>query len=275
MGIYRNLVLVLLFIAFGVAEAKQSDTCEAALAPVSDEERLSEIKKIWAQIEDFWALKVGRKLPASVLVIYSGQTESACGKIVRTKGPLYCRLDGKTYVDLEQWDRIAKDFKAPGIGAFVYMLAHEYAHHLQKVWGVLDDLIRLNQEWKEEQPHWASQVSVSMELWADALAGYFIRHLSDTGRMDQEEVVQAINGAARMGDDWSWLTNNNYPMPKNHLLTHGTGTQRQDWFMRGFEGYHWFEKSPAQDDKFLTPLPESVRARLQIPFHRLLRRPPY
>lgn len=60
---------------------------------------------------------------------------SACGMGQAATGPFYCPGDEKLYIDLSFYRDLQSRFGAPGDFAQAYVIAHEVAHHVQKLTG--------------------------------------------------------------------------------------------------------------------------------------------
>lgn len=67
-----------------------------------------------------------------------------------------------------------------GDGAVVYALAHEYAHYIQKVYGIDQNITR-------------------QELWADCIVGSILSSFSDILHLNQKDIYEIISTAAAIG----------------------------------------------------------------------------
>ena len=100
------------------------------------EAQLSELAGVTlAQTEETWGKLFGGKYPPPTMVMFSGQTPSACGTGQAAMGPFYCPLDQKVYLDLSFFQELEQKFGAPGDFAQAYVIAHEVGHHVQNVTG--------------------------------------------------------------------------------------------------------------------------------------------
>src|SRR5688572_22000799 len=85
--------------------------------------------------EDIW----GQILPQQTrvryrqpkLVLYDGQTRSACGYGEAAMGPFYCPGDENLYLDFSFFRELKQEFRADGDFAQAYVIAHEVGHHVQ------------------------------------------------------------------------------------------------------------------------------------------------
>jgi hypothetical protein len=162
------------------------------------------------------------------LVLYDGQVRSTCGMGQSAMGPFYCPGDEKLYVDLSFFRDLQTRFGAPGDFAQAYVIAHEVAHHVQRLTG---SFRRLEEARGRVSPAEFNRLSVRMELQADCYAGVWAgrnRQLIEPG--DMEEGLQA---ASAIGDDT--LQRSAGQQVSLESFTHGSSAQRVEWLRRGLE----------------------------------------
>ena len=150
---------------------------------------------------------------------------TACGSASVGVGPFYCPGDQTIYIDTGFYDQLARMAGNRGDFARLYVVAHEYGHHIQTITGISGQIRSAQQA----NPRSANQLNVRMELQADCLAGVWAsrnRNLIEPG--DVEEGMQA---AAAIGDDT--LTRGR-ASPES--FTHGTSAQRSEALQRGLRG---------------------------------------
>jgi len=193
------------------------------------------IKTILADNEDVWGKLFpqhfqGRYVPAR-LVMFTGQVQSGCGVATASAGPFYCPLDKKVYIDLSFYDELKQKFGAPGEFAQAYVIAHEIGHHIQNQLGISNKVQAMRSRLSERE---YNKLSVRMELQADFLAGVWAHYEARySGILDEQDILDAVNAAAAIGDDKIQKQAQGYVVPD--AFTHGTSQQRQRWFLYGLK----------------------------------------
>ena len=178
--------------------------------------------------EDVW----GQVLPQQArvryqqpkLVLFSGQTPSACGYGEAAMGPFYCPGDQKLYLDFDFFNELRREFKAPGDFAQAYVIAHEVGHHVQNILGTMDRVQRAGQN---------NQLSVALELQADCYAGLWAHYAQQKGLVEAGDAEEAIRAAAAVGDDMIQKRTQGRVVPES--FTHGSAQQRMQWFAKGMQ----------------------------------------
>ncbi len=162
------------------------------------------------------------------LVLFRGATQGGCGVSSSEVGPHYCPRDSTIYLDETFFDELQARFKAQGGDvAEAYVLAHEVGHHAQNLLGIIDNVN--NNLTSRNQ----NDLSVKQELQADCFAGLWAYSIKDLGVFEPNEINEALNAAAAIGDDRIQATIEGRITPEN--WTHGSSEQRVQWFNRGFE----------------------------------------
>ena len=178
--------------------------------------------------EDIW----GEILPQQAriryrqpsLVLYDGQTPSACGYGEAAMGPFYCPGDQKLYLDFAFFRELQQEFKAPGDFARAYVIAHEVGHHIQNMLGTMERVQRSGQ---------SNRGSVALELQADCYAGVWAHYAQQKGLVETGDAEEAIRAAQSVGDDTIQRRTQGVVMPDS--FTHGSSQQRMQWFGRGMQ----------------------------------------
>ncbi len=189
---------------------------------------LADTEEVWTAI---FAQQLDRSYAAPTLVLFSGRTNSSCGAATAATGPFYCPADRRAYLDMAFFRTLQQDLGAKGDFAQAYVIAHEIAHHVQNELGILPEVNRLRAGASAAE---ANQLSVRLELQADCLSGVWARQAQARfGSVEAGDIEEAMNAAARIGDDALQKRAQGYVVPDS--FTHGTSAQRVRWFGRGFD----------------------------------------
>ena len=193
------------------------------------------VSVVLADTEDVWRKILpeqgGARYEDPVLVLFTGQVESACGSASASTGPFYCPGDRKLYLDFSFFDELRTRFKAPGDFAQAYVIAHEVGHHVQKLLGASDMVNKARARLNERD---FNQLSVRLELQADFYAGVWAHHAQQMRKILEEgDIEEALRAANAIGDDRLQKEARGRVMPDS--FTHGTSEQRIRWFTKGFK----------------------------------------
>lgn len=183
-------------------------------------------------LDDFWATQLdGYTEPE--MVLFDQSVSTGCGGATSAVGPFYCPPDQTVYIDTSFYDELRSRFGASaGPLAQLYVVAHEWGHHIQQLTGQMDRLDR-----SQTGP---TSDGVRLELQADCYAGAWVGAAStttdDQGRTRLEPVTEAqlrdaIDAAEAIGDDRIQQQTQGQVQPET--WTHGSGDQRVTWFQRG------------------------------------------
>ena len=163
------------------------------------------------------------------LIIFSGGVTSLCGKASSAMGPFYCPADKRVYIDPSFFADLAKRHDAPGDFAQAFVIAHEVGHHIQNLLGWND---AANKARRSGNKQVANRASVRLELQADFLAGVWAHHAHKKWNiLERGDLQEAMKAAIQIGDDTLQAQGTGRVIPEN--FTHGSGDQRQRWFMAG------------------------------------------
>ncbi len=160
------------------------------------------------------------------LVFYSGDVRSGCGSASSAVGPFYCPADYGIYIDTSFYDQLAQLSGEGGDFARLYVMAHEYGHHIQNLVGYAD---RIRSE-QQRNPSGANQLQVRMELQADCYAGVWAA--KNRGQVERGDLEEGMNAAAAIGDDAIMERAGRAASPES--FTHGTSDQRMEALRLGF-----------------------------------------
>jgi len=223
----------------GVAETLQNgqqSTQSRPLDPANDPDAnlKMEVSKVLHKTETTWSeifQQSGGQYSAPTLVLYRGQTQTACGAGQAAMGPFYCPGDQKVYLDLGFFQEMDTRFKAGGDFARAYVVAHEIGHHVQNLLGISKKTAALRARMSETD---YNKVSVRVELQADCLAGVWAEHANRAKPfLDPQDVDEALRAANAIGDDMLQKQARGVVVPDS--FTHGTSAQRMRWFKTGFD----------------------------------------
>jgi predicted metalloprotease len=208
--------------------AQLGGSCEGVTSQTAPDKFIS---CVVTNVQRFWARelpRVGRPYETAHLILFSQATPSGCGTASAATGPFYCPLDGKVYLDLGFFHELSRRFHARG-GDFAqaYVVAHEYGHHVQALLGI-ERKVRMAQR---SQPEERNALSVRLELQADCFAGVWGHAAYEKGTVAREEIAQALDAAAAVGDDRIQQEVRGRVRPET--FTHGSAAERQRWFETG------------------------------------------
>ena len=192
------------------------------------------VKTVLADTEDVWRdvfTKGGATYSDPKLVLFRGTTSTACGQGQAAMGPFYCPADQKVYIDLGFYETLKTRLGAPGDFAQAYVIANEVGHHVQNLLGISN---KVDQKRGQVSQAEFNALSVRLELQADCFAGVWAHHANNARQLlEQGDVEEAINAAARIGDDALQGSSGGAVVPES--FTHGTSAQRQRWFANGLK----------------------------------------
>ncbi|WP_144760181.1 neutral zinc metallopeptidase [Curtobacterium sp. 9128] len=167
--------------------------------------------------------------------LFDGSTDTACGTASAATGPFYCPPDRAIYLDTAFYDDLQAKYGASGGPlAQMYVVAHEWGHHVQQLQGTFADTDRSGTG--------ASSGSVRVELQADCYAGAWVGDAANTTAANgqtffepitQAQIADALSAASAVGDDSIQRRSTGQVDPDS--FTHGSSAQRQRWFERGYE----------------------------------------
>jgi len=189
---------------------------------------LKETENVWNKL---FPQEFGGNYREPVLVLFSGEVNSACGFASAATGPFYCPADQQVYIDLSFYETLRTRFKAPGDFAMAYVVAHEVGHHVQNLLGYSDQVQRARSRMSKKD---ANAMLVRLELQADYLAGVWAHYTDRTaGILEEGDIEEALNAANAIGDDTIQKRTQGYVVPDS--FTHGTSAQRKRYFMAGYK----------------------------------------
>ena len=220
----------------GVQQQLPSQTQQAA---VSEEElcstsayateacaALASLNRTWEPV--FARSNVRFEQPELVLYPSGPVATNGCGNASSAAGPFYCPADLGIYLDTTFFDQLAQMSGARGNFARLYVIGHEYGHHIQNLTG-LNQQIRAAQR---ANPQGANRMQVAMELQADCLAGVWAGKNRDL--LEPGDLEAGMMAASSIGDDALMQGSGRAINPE--AFTHGTSEQRTEALRRGLTG---------------------------------------
>ena len=224
----------------GQPAAEDSALEECQTGQVANERVDCRMKGAAASLEDYWVdaaptIGVAYASPQG-FVLFTDAVATGCGNASSATGPFYCPPDQTLYVDTSFFDQLESQFGASGGPlAEMYVVAHEWGHHIQNLAGVL--------ERAQDGQTGPTSNSVRTELQADCFAGSWAAAASQTTDergvpflqpITRDQYAQAIDAAAAVGDDRIQEATQGQVSP--HSFTHGSSEQRVRWFETGYQG---------------------------------------
>ncbi len=185
-------------------------------------------------VQDYWSSAVRGYQPADT-IIFSGVVDTGCGTANSQVGPFYCPLDSQIYLDVSFFEQLEQLGGDGGSLSQMYVVAHEYGHHIQNQTGVLGRA--------QQGDTGPESGAVRVELQADCYAGVWVAHADGTRTETQDEALlepitddqidSALSAAESVGDDRIQEQTQGRVTPES--WTHGSAAQRQQWFLTGYE----------------------------------------
>ena len=188
-------------------------------------------------LDDYWSdamPALGRNLDLPGIVVFDASTSSACGTASSATGPFYCPTDQTIYLDTAFFSELENTYGASGGPlAQMYVVAHEYGHHIQNELGVFN-VADTSQTGEDSD-------SVKVELMADCLAGVWAGHAATTQDangvtliqpLTEQDVNDALSAAAAVGDDRIQQQATGHV--NESAFTHGSAEERVNAFKTGY-----------------------------------------
>ena len=177
------------------------------------------------RVDLFWAWQfqgTGVPYASPGLVIVRQDGQSACGAYSGNGEAFYCPADQTTYISADFGSRMTGNF------GMAYVLAHEWAHHVQTLFGLEAFYYQERKKAEAAADQRVGQgLAINYELQADCFAGVWSRSVYGQGQITDEHIVEAQNLAVTIGDDALGI--------KLEKWAHGSSAQRLEWFNYGFQ----------------------------------------
>ncbi|MCS6556560.1 neutral zinc metallopeptidase [Curtobacterium flaccumfaciens] len=189
-------------------------------------------------LDAYWtseARSLGISYTAPEFFLFQDSTDTSCGQASAATGPFYCPPDRAIFLDTAFYDDLQSQYGSSGGPlAQMYVVAHEWGHHIQQLQGSFANTDRSGTG--------ASSGSVRVELQADCYAGAWVGDAATTEDANGEtffepitrsQITDALSAASAVGDDSIQERATGRVDPDS--FTHGSSEQRQRWFLRGYQ----------------------------------------
>ncbi|MBO9043122.1 KPN_02809 family neutral zinc metallopeptidase [Curtobacterium flaccumfaciens] len=189
-------------------------------------------------LDAYWtseARSLGISYTAPEFFLFQDSTDTSCGQASAATGPFYCPPDRAVFLDTAFYDDLQSQYGSSGGPlAQMYVVAHEWGHHIQQLQGSFANTDRSGTG--------ASSGSVRVELQADCYAGAWVGDAATTKDANGEtffepitrsQITDALSAASAVGDDSIQERATGRVDPDS--FTHGSSEQRQRWFLRGYQ----------------------------------------
>ncbi|NII51679.1 KPN_02809 family neutral zinc metallopeptidase [Frigoribacterium endophyticum] len=200
-------------------------------------------------LDTYWATaapQLGAQYVTPEFALFTAAVDTGCGSASSATGPFYCPPDQTLYVDTDFFQQLRDQFGATGGPlAQMYVVGHEWGHHIQQLTGAFDRADR--------SATGPGSDTIRLEVQADCYAGAWVGAAStiqdDQGTTFLEpvtdaQVADALDAAAAVGDDRIQAQSGQVDPD---TWTHGSAEQRQRWFEAGRAG------GPGACDTFSVP----------------------
>lgn len=189
-------------------------------------------------LDAYWtseARSLGISYTSPEFFLFQDSTDTSCGQASAATGPFYCPPDRAIFLDTAFYDDLQSQYGSSGGPlAQMYVVAHEWGHHVQQLQGSFANTDRSGTG--------ASSGSVRVELQADCYAGAWVGDAATTEDANGEtffepitrsQITDALSAASAVGDDSIQERATGRVDPDS--FTHGSSEQRQRWFLRGYQ----------------------------------------
>ena len=183
------------------------------------------MKAAAASLEEYWDATIEGATPTQI-VLFTGGVQTGCGGASSAVGPFYCPPDQTIYVDTAFFDQLQQFGSSAGPLAQLYVVGHEWGHHIQNISGIMDQA--------NLQTTGPASDGVRLELQADCFAGAWIADAPFLEEPTDAQITDALSAAAAVGDDNIQEATQGQVQPET--WTHGASESRQKWFLAGFRG---------------------------------------
>jgi predicted metalloprotease len=190
-------------------------------------------------LDTYWSgtlPELGQQYRTTNVILFTDQTSTGCGGATSAVGPFYCPSDETIYIDTAFYDELRTRFGSSGGPlAEMYVLAHEWGHHIQNITGIMNGL--------DMQNTGPASDAVRLEVQADCFAGAWVgaaptikdeNGVAFLEPVTDQQIADALSAASAVGDDRIQESTTGQVNPE--VWTHGSSEMRQKWFVAGYQG---------------------------------------
>lgn len=186
---------------------------------------LQSLNETWAP--EFARAGIDFEQPTLILYPPGPVSTQGCGNATSAAGPFYCPADMGIYIETGFFDQLAQMSGTGGDFARLYVMAHEYGHHVQNLTGLAAQIRSLQQR----SPRQSNALNVRMELHADCYAGVWAG--KNRNRIDPGDLEEGLRAASAVGDDTIQRQAGQRINPET--FSHGTSQQRMEALRLGVQ----------------------------------------
>jgi predicted metalloprotease len=209
----------------GTSDLSETEICASSPYATEACNALTSLNATWAAA--FQRANLPFEQPFLDLYRDGRVSTQGCGNATSASGPFYCPADKGIYIDTSFYDQLAQMSGTGGDFARLYVLAHEYGHHIQTITGLSPQVRQAQQR----NPSAANRLQVAMELQADCYAGMWAGRNRD--KIEPGDLEEGLKAASAIGDDTLMRNAGQNIRPEN--FTHGTSRQRMEALKLGLE----------------------------------------
>jgi len=188
-----------------------------------------------ASLDAYWSTEAAEigvdYTPPADVILFTEATSTGCGNATSAVGPFYCPADQTIYLDVAFFEDLRTKYGSTGgTLAELYVLAHEWGHHIQNLSGTLAA--------GQDGDTGPDSAGVKVELQADCFAGAWVGSAATTTDengvtflepITDQQLADALSAAEAVGDD---RIQGGQANPET--WTHGSSAERQNWFVTGY-----------------------------------------
>lgn len=182
-------------------------------------------RHVGATVDRFWAglFRYNNAAYRTPRLLITSRDVGGCGAYSLRMGPFYCSADATIYLPNGYFSALVRGRQVtPGDFAPAYVMAHEWGHHVQALYGL--QAMR-DRELRRADAAGRQAVSINYELQADCFAGTWARDAFGRGMLEPGDIEEAQSSAVQIGDD-------NLGLELRHW-GHGSSAQRFAAFNHG------------------------------------------